>query len=220
MRTTANIVELRRLLAERHPAAHALRRLPAERLVVATGLPSLDTLLHGGWPKGQISELVGAGPGAGCAQVIHALLHQLATAGQFLALVDGCDSLDVDAVEPEVLTRLLWVRCGRVDEALKATDILLRDRNFPVILLDLKLNSAAQLRKIPSSAWHRFRRLQEQSGSTLLVVTATPLVSGAHCRVRVENQLTLDALRHQPALQFELLHVHEESAAHPRSETA
>jgi len=225
MRTTANIVELRRLLAERHPEARGLRRTPLDRPVVATGLPSLDALLHGGWPKGRLSELVASGPGSGSNQVLHALLHQLAAAGQFLALIDGRDSFDVDAVEPDVLTRLLWVRCSQADEALKAADILLRDRNFPFVVLDLKLNPAAQLRKIATSVWHRFRRLQEQNGTTLLVVTPTQLVGGAHCRVGVESQLTLDALTGAPshlpaALRFELRRTVEDDESMPQTGTA
>jgi hypothetical protein len=222
MRTTANIVELRRLLAERHPPASmpapgpGLRRGPApDRPVVPTGMAALDALLHGGWPRGRLSELVGDGPGSGSAQVIHALLHRLAADGQFLALIDGMDSFDVDAVEPAVLARLLWVRCAKADEALQAADILLRDRNFPVAVLDLKLNPATQLRKISTSVWHRFRRLQEQNGTTLLVVTPTQLVGGAHCRVRAENKLGLSSLAHSPAvhrsaLRFELLRAADE----------
>jgi hypothetical protein len=217
MPTATNIVELRRLLAERHPHTMGLRRTSLDRPVLGTGIPALDGVLHGGWPKGRLAELVGAGPGSGSAQVIHSLLHQIAAAGQFLALVDGQDSFDVDAVESDVLTRLLWVRCAEVDEALKAADILLRDCNFPVIIVDLKLNPMTQLRKIPSSVWHRFRRLQEQNTTTLVVVTPCPLVGSAHCRVRVEARLGLNAFTRPPTdilsqLSFELLRGEEETA--------
>src|SRR5204862_1713111 len=125
-------------------------------------------------PRGGLAELVGAGPGSGSAQVVHALLRRVAHAGEYLALVDGADSFDVDAAEPTTLTRLLWVRCQKAEEALKAADLLLRDRNFPLLVLDLQLNPQAQLRKIPSSVWHRFRRLLEQNGATVLVVTPCP----------------------------------------------
>jgi hypothetical protein len=214
MRATAHLPELRRLLAEKFPQAHAGRRL-APGAVVATGVLALDTLLGGGWPKGKLSELIGAGHGSGSAQLIHALLHRVAADGQFLALVDGMDSFDVDAVEPAVLSRLLWVRCTNAEESLKAADILLRDRNFPHIVVDLKLNPLVQLRKISSSVWHRFRRLVEQNGGTALVVTPTQLVGGAACRVRVESKLGLEALTQPPAevlsqLRFELLRTTEE----------
>ena len=209
MQATEEIVELRRLLAERFPRAQ-VRAFPESGDHIATGVPALDQLLRGGLPRGELTELVGAGDGSGSAQIIHALLHRVAADGQFLALVDGMDSFDVEAVEPAVLARLLWVRCSATDEALKATDILLRDRNFPLLVLDLKLNPLAQLRKISSSVWHRFRRLQEQNGTTVLVVTPTQLVGGAVCRVRVESGLGIGALTRPPSdilaqLQFELL---------------
>ena len=213
MRTTATIVELRRLLAERHPLAHGSRRV-SDHPVIPSGIPALDQLLGGGWPQGKLSELVGNGDGSGSAQVLHALLQRVATRGQFLALIDGRDSFDVDAVEPDILSRLLWVRCTTAEEALKAADIILRDRNFPNVVLDLKLNSLPQLRRIPSSAWHRFRRLQEQNGTTLLVITPTQFVGGAHCRVRLDSRQNLQAMTRPPSevlgdLHFELLRTEE-----------
>jgi RecA/RadA recombinase len=199
MRAAASIVELRQLLAERFPQAHGTKLARDGTVPVATGVPGLDALLCGGLPKGELSELVGEGHGSGSAQVIHAFLRRVAADGRFLALVDGADSFDVDPVEPDVLSRLLWVRCTKADEALKAADILLRDPNFPFVILDLKLNPVAQLRKIPSSVWHRFRRLLEQNGATTLVVTPYLLVAGAACRVRVESKLGLGALAQPPS---------------------
>jgi len=214
---TTSLVSLRRVLSERFPKAHSVRRRLGVSPALATGIPALDQLLGGGWPRGKLVELAGIGAGSGSVQVIHALLHRVAASGQFLALVDGMDSFDVDAVGAEVLARLLWVRCTRADEALKAADILLRDRNFPFVVVDLKLNPVAQLRKIQSSVWHRFRRLQEQNGTTLLVVTPTQLVGGAHCRVRMKSGLGMESMTRPPAevmagLQFELLRADEEDA--------
>ena len=142
--------------------------------------------------------------------MIHAALRQTAADGQFLALVDGADSFDASAVEPDVLAHLLWVRCAQADEALKATDLLLRDRNCPLLILDLKLNPPAQLRKISASAWYRYARLLEQNGTTALVITPFQFVSGAACRVRVESRLGLHTLAAPPAqaladLRFTLL---------------
>jgi len=218
MRAAATIVELRRLLAERFPQAHGTKPARDGIAAVPTGVPNLDALLRGGLPEGELSELVSEGHGSGSAQVIHALLRRVAAEGRFLALVDGADSFDVDPVEPDVLSRLLWVRCNNVDEALKAVDILLRDPNFSLVILDLKLNPVAQLRKIPSSVWYRFRRLLEQNGTTTLVVTPHPLVAGAACRVSVESRLRLGALAQPPSavlgqLRFELLRgeSHEEN---------
>lgn len=187
------IIELRQLLAERFPPAHSSRaEIPGD--LVATGTESLDRLLGGGFPRGEFTELVAEGHGTGSAQVLHGWLRQVAAEGRYLALIDGADSFDAAVEEPDVLSRLLWVRCRRAAEALQAADVLLRDRNFPLLALDLKLAPPAQLRKIQSSLWHRFKRLLEQTQTTVLVLSPRPLVSGAACRVQVEGGLGLEAL--------------------------
>ena len=201
------VIELRRLLAERFPPSRAgVGATGADQ--VATGIEALDALLGGGLPRGEFTELIAEGHGTGSAQVLHGWLQHAATAGQYLALIDGADSFDASVAEPEVLSRLLWVRCRKASEALQAADLLLRDRNFTLVALDLKLNPAAQLRKIPSSVWHRFKRLLEQTDAAVLVIVPTPLVSGAECRVRLEGMPGVEALRKPPAperLRFTLL---------------
>ncbi len=197
MPAAAQIIDLRRVLAERFPKAHAGRSAIA-RDGVPVGIASIDSLLGGGWPKGQVSELVTGERGSGATQVLHRMLERVAADGGFLAWVDGSDSFDVDAADPASLERLLWVRCTDSGQAIKAADLLLRDRNIPLVVLDLGLNPAAQLRRIPSTVWHRFSRLIEHNGATLLVVAPHPLVGSPACRVRLRNRLTLDALHHGP----------------------
>jgi hypothetical protein len=196
--TVADIVDLRRLLAEQFPQAHPAFVSQSGPRGVPTGVLALDRLLGGGLSIGDTTELVSDGPGSGSAQVIHALLRQVVVDGRFLALVDGRDSFDVDSEDSDTLSRLLWVRCSRADEALKATDILLRDRNFPLVVLDLRLNPATELRKIPANVWHRFRRLLEHHGSTLLVVTPHQVVSSPASRIRISSALRMDALNQSP----------------------
>lgn len=193
MPEASNIVDLRKLLAERFGAAVRLRKaiLPE---AIPTGIPALDSLLEGGWPKGGVSELVGHGVGSGIVQVLHAWIRQTAQEGQFLAVVDAGDSLDVDALEPQVLARILWVRARSADEALRAADLLLRDRNFPRVVIDLKTCPTQALARISGSLWHRFRRLTEHHGTTAVVLTPSPLVSGATCRVQVSVDPGLDRL--------------------------
>ena len=187
LRTGGNIVQLRQLLAEQFPGLRQTlsARKRAERL--ATGLPALDALLEGGLPRGAFTELIARGHGSGSAEVLHELLRRVAAQRQFLALVDGRSSFDVDAVEPAVLSRLLWVRCEQATEALKATDLLLRDRNFPFVALDLKLNPVGELRKITASIWFRYARLLEQNQTTVLVITPLALVSVAEYRLCVAS---------------------------------
>src|SRR5262245_23197830 len=109
--STTSIVDLRRVLSGRFPGAHARRGPLPANAPISTGVAALDAILGGGLPKGRFTELVGDGPGSGSAQVLHALLRRVSRDGQFLALVDGADSFDVDAERPETLARLLWVRC-------------------------------------------------------------------------------------------------------------
>jgi hypothetical protein len=211
MPSANNLVELRQLLAERFPQARlGLPTVPGPPSTIATGVPALDALLGGGLPRGEFTELVGVGHGSGSSLVLHALLRQAAMNRQPVALLDGADSFDVTSVAPEVLAHLLWVRCAGTDEALKAADLLLRDPNFPLVVIDLKLSAPGPLRKINSSLWHRFGRLLEQNETTVLVVTPTPLIGGVSCRVQCENRLGLDELTRAPAqvwptLQFSLL---------------
>ena len=198
MRATTDILELRELLAQRFPHLRTGAPVVPSTETLPTGVCALDALLDGGLPRGQFTELVGAGHGSGSAQVIHALLRRTAADGKFLALVDGADSFDVNAVEPDVLAHLLWVRCTDAGDALKAADLLLRDNNFPLVAIDLKLNSALQLRKISSSIWYRLGRILEQSRTAVLVVTPQVLVSGVAWRVQGESGLGVKALALSP----------------------
>ncbi len=199
MPTDAKLIELRQFLAERLPRARlgiAPARTASE--TVPTGLESVDRALGGGLPRGAFTELVAPGEGSGSAQFIHALLRHTASIGRFLTLVDGADSLDIDALEPEALAHLLWIRCRSTAEALQTTDLLLRDRNIALVVLDLKLNPAHELRRIQGTLWYRFGRLMEQQGGTVLVVTPQPLVSGAAARIVSRTRLDIRDLEHRP----------------------
>jgi hypothetical protein len=210
MAANDTLIDLRRILADRVPSARLGVAEPPPASVIPTGLDVLDRVLGGGLPAGETVELVGEGPGSGTAQVLHGLLARSSADGRFLALVDGADSFDADAAEAADLSRLLWVRCREASQALQAADILLRDRNFPLVVLDLKLNPVTQLRRIPGTVWHRFGRLLEQQRTALLVVTPQALVSGASVRVRCIWRAGVESLAGTPgsaaaSLRFEVL---------------
>ncbi len=199
MSADTKIIELRQFLAERLPRARL--GVAPERIVPATlptGIESIDQGLGGGLPQGAFTELVAPGEGSGSAQFIHALLRHTASGGRFLTLVDGTDSLDIDALEPEALAHLLWVRCRNTAEALQTTDLLLRDRNIALVVLDLKLNAAHELRRIPGTLWYRLSRLMEQHGGTVLVITPQPLVAGAAARIVSRTRLDHRDLERSP----------------------
>lgn len=189
MAASGSIVDLRKLLAERFPQSFISRhaRLP-------TGIATLDELTAGGLPKSAITELTSPRVSAGSAALIHALLDHAQRSGSFLALVDGRDSFDPTAAGDARLRHLLWVRCHQPTEAVKATDLLLRDGNFPLVLLDLVLNAPEELRRIPQTSWYRLQRLVEGTSVALLVLTRRSLISSAQLKLVLDNQWQLGDL--------------------------
>ena len=90
---------------------------------------------------------------------------------------------------------LLWVRCTKTLEAVKAADLLLRDGNFPLVVLDLVLNPAEELRKIPQTSWYRLQRLVEPVPTAFLVLTRRSIISSAQLKLVLENTWTLRDLQ-------------------------
>lgn len=196
------IVDLRKLLAERFPQEPlpAATRLP-------TGLAGFDQALAGGLAKGAITELSSAAPHAGSGTLFAALLERARREKYFIALIDGRDSFDPAAVSRPALRHLLWVRCHQASEALQAADLLLRDGNFPLVVLDLVLNPTTELRRLPQNNWYRLQRLVEPAPTAFLVLTAQPMISSAQWKLALENRWSLPQLEEPaaeliPELQF------------------
>lgn len=190
MAASSSIIDLRKLLAERFPQEQLPP--PGDRLV--TGLEIFDQGLEGGLTKGAITELSCAPPHAGSASIVAALLHRAALDRSFLALIDGRDSFDPFFVGESALRHLLWVRGRTAGEALQAADLLLRDGNFPLVILDLVLNPVAELQKIPASNWYRLQRLVEPAPTAFLVLTPRSMISSAQWKLNLENLWTLPQL--------------------------
>ena len=188
MAASNRIIQLRQVLAERFPQTGAQ---PEARL--ATGIPVIDDAI-GGLPKSAITELTAPQFSAGTALLIHTLLENAHRRAFFLALVDGRDSFDPQTAASVALRNLLWVRCALAAEAIKAADFLLRDGNFPLVILDLVLNSAEELRKIPQSNWYRLQRLVEATPAAFLVLTRQSIISSAQLKLSLENAWRLSDL--------------------------
>ena len=198
----SKMVDLRNLLAQRFPQSFLS---PATFLT--TGLSTLDQAVGGGLPKGAITELISPHPSAGSGLVIYALLEAARCDRFFLALIDGRDSFNPEALGHLHLRHLLWVRCRQALEAVKAADFLLRDGNFPLVILDLVLNGMGELRKIPQTTWYRLQRLVETAPSAFLVLARHSMVSSAQIKLVLENRWTLSDLeqdRHISRLKFRL----------------
>ena len=205
-----SVVDLRNLLAERFP------HIPASAgPLLITGLSFLDQAIGGGFPQGRITEIISPHVSAGSASLNCALLQAAQHNGYFLALIDGRDSFDPQPLGNACLRHLLWVRCTSAFEAIKATDLLLRDGNFPLLIVDLVLNTSEQL-KIPQTTWYRLQRLVESTSTACLVLTRRSMVSSAQLKIVLENSWTLATLSEENAvlrLQFRIQRSHLKSAA-------
>ncbi len=189
-----SVVDLRNLLAERFPHVPA----PAGRLLI-TGLSFLDRAIGGGFSQGGITEIISPHVSAGSASLICALLQAAQRNGYFLALIDGRDSFDPQPLGNACLRHLLWVRCTSAFEAIKAADLLLRDGNFRLVIVDLVLNAWEQL-KIPQTRWYRFQRLVESTSTVCLVLTRRSTVSNAQLKIILENSWTLATFSEEDAI--------------------
>ena len=185
--TADRLSGLRRLLAEKYPA---VAQKPGT--ILRTGLASLDAA-EGGLRRAAVTELSGAsGDGA---LFLHAMIRALCREQCFAALVDAGRSFDPDGSEPAALGRLLVVLCADAMQAIKAADLLLRDGNLSLVLLDFQAVPIAQIRRIPASTWHRFQRLAEQTAGALVVLTPQPMVESARVRIATGGRWTLAAQR-------------------------
>src|SRR6266853_879813 len=212
MATPAVIIDLRKALSERFPQ----RPAPAAS-VLTTGLSFLDQTSGGGLPRSAITELITPRASAGSASLIHALLRSAQRNRHFVALIDGSDSFDPGSSDNSALRHLLWIRCRKTFDAVKAADLLLRDGNFPLVIVDLVLNTADELRKIPQTSWYRLQRLVEAVPSACLVINRQSMVGSAQLKIVLDNSRALADLEKESAvsgLYFRVQRAHLKSQIH------
>jgi recA bacterial DNA recombination protein len=178
MAASPKIIELRKILAERYPQQTGTRSLS-----LPTGWSPLDSLLGGGLPKGAITQLLIPNISSGGAIVLHEIIATMHDASQYIALIDSKDCFEPAADDHPLL---LWIRCHNVLQALKATDLILRDGNLSLVILDFKESLDKELRKVPESTWYRF-----------LTITRHPIVTSAQVTVSTTHQLCIDDLSTQ-----------------------
>src|SRR5215471_8869730 len=195
MAISGKIIDLRNLLAIRFPQAPT-----AVGTRLLTGLASFDQPIGNGLPKSAITELISPRGSAGSASLVHAFIYGAYRAQYFVALIDGRDSFDPCGVANSILHQLLWVRCTKALEGVKAADLLLRDGNFPLVIVDLILNSPEELRKISQTTWYRLQRLVESVPTACLVLTQYEMLSSAQLKLVLENSRTLETLEKQNAI--------------------
>ena len=185
-RPPVSVADLRQLLAVRFPGKSG-----RTGGCVPTGVPVIDDALGGGLPTGRLTELVAAGAGSGGQSVLVQLLRSTRAARQRVVLIDGADAFAPEAVPADALQHLVWVRCATVAQALGAADLLVRDGNYTVVILDLCGCAERELRRTPATLWHRMHRAA-QSGGAVLIKTPRPLVPAVTWRLVLPAVYCLD----------------------------
>lgn len=180
---SAKIIELHQALVQRGYSVWAQEE-PEDVLIEVPALRS--SLVHG-----ELAE-IWTEKGMGCGVAVREVMRTMVAAGHFLALVDGSDGFEPSSVEEIVLKRMLWVRARTAEEAVKAADLLPRDGNLPLVLLQLRGLPLKSLRRVPSQHWYRLQRLAKEAGTACLIVTPAPMIPCARKRWAVSGDFTLD----------------------------
>ena len=167
---------------------------PLERSDPAAFLPfdlsAVDGILHGGLPRGQVSEIAG-GPSSGRTSLLLHLIGAVTRRGEIAALIDTCDRLDVAAASAAGIDadRLLWIRGEsvdslpsldrRVDRAVKALNLVLQAGGFSLVAIDLADVPPRVLKSLPFTTWLRVQRIVEGSDTACLLIGPEPLARSA-----------------------------------------
>ena len=211
MPKSGKIIELRQLLAARFPQ----QQMPVS-LAIPTGFEHLDASLEGGLSQGSVVQVVAPLPSCGSALLLHTVIAATNHSSRLVALVDGKNSFDpglpamparlsgsteLAEVSPKSWQKeglqnptVLWVRCTQLEQAVKAVDLLIRDHNIALTILDFKLNLIADLRKIPATTWYRWQRVTSETQTSLLFFTPTYISGSSSFALALTTQWRLSDL--------------------------
>jgi hypothetical protein len=96
--------------------------------------------------------------------------------GEACAFIDAHNAFDPYSAEATgvELSQLLWVRCSSIDQAFRATDLVLHAGGFGLVALDLGDFPPETVRCLPLYVWFRFRRAVEHTPTIFLVLEQEP----------------------------------------------
>lgn len=214
--------QLESALASRFPSPFAFRPRDVTE-TVSVGIPEIDSLA-GGLPRGGLTEIFGP-PCSGRTSLLHSVLAALTAQDEFCAWVDARDSWDPHSAKAAgvELKQVLWVRCGNIEQALRATDLVLQGGGFGLLALDLGDLAPQAVRRVPLHVWFRLRRVVENTPTVLVLLEQEPCAKNcASLVLRVRRETAYwsgdAALQHAHLLRgteirAELLHRRFERAA-------
>jgi recA bacterial DNA recombination protein len=182
--------EIESKLANRVPAALTFKIKQAPALF-ATSIAEADAILNGGIPRGNITEVSGV-TSTGKTSFALSAIAGITQSGAACAWVDVSDAFSPEsaAAASVQLKRLLWLRMAaghkqpvadkpwsRLEQALKATDLLLQAGGFAAIVLDMSDVLPQYTMRIPLATWYRFRLSAEQARTAVIFLTQAPCAS-------------------------------------------
>jgi recA bacterial DNA recombination protein len=184
-------------------SASHLEIRPAPEMA-SSGISALDRLT-GGLPRGCLTEICGPASSGRTSVMLAALAAATRRGEfcALLDASDALDPYSVAAAGVD-LDRFLWVRCAdktlparqhlsadfkhyrfaqsessqseyRLEQVLRATDLLLESGGFGLIILDLADVPLQSARRIPLATWFRFRRSVEHKPTILLAIEQQPI---------------------------------------------
>jgi hypothetical protein len=190
-------IQIEHNLERRFPAA--LTPTPRTiRETAPTGIPAADQMLEGGLPVGAISEITGH-VSSGRTSLALSFVAGRTREDCVCAWVDASDTLDAESAAAcgVRLNHLLWIRCRntlptrklksqltakpwtQLDQAVRATDLLLQAGGFAAIVLDLGNTAHQDAARIPLASWFRFRQAADRTRCSLLVLAQQPLAQSS-----------------------------------------
>src|SRR3954464_7586909 len=161
-----------------------------DQALAPSGVSALDARLGGGFPRGQLSELVGP-RSSGRTSLLLQTMAAATARGELVALVDALDMFDVEsaAAAGVDLRRLLWIR-GHVvtnqglarelnqraiEQAVRAFTLVLQAGNFGLVVFDVAGARPDPVRRLPFTTWLRLQRMVEGSQTACVLVGGEPM---------------------------------------------
>ena len=164
----------------------------------SSGIAQIDALT-GGLPRGCLTEVCGP-DSSGRTSLLLSAMRAATQREEICTLIDVSDAFDpYSATAAGVnLERLLWIRCNAnssssysshrrqpaqsleewerrrredpVEQALRATDLLLQSSGFGLVVIDLAGVPLKIAHRIPLTTWFRFQRAVENTPTIFLVI--------------------------------------------------
>ena len=155
-----------------------------------SGIRALDARLGGGFPRGQLSELVGP-RSSGRTSLLLQMMAAATARGECVALVDALDMLDVESAAAAGVDfdRLLWIRghivthqglCRELnqralEQAIRAFTLVLQAGNFGLVVFDVAEAPVDAVRRLPFTTWLRLQRMVDGSQTACILIGTEPM---------------------------------------------